>query len=203
MRDDNLIYLTFIKMKDYNNKKVIAVVGMAGAGKSEVTNYLLEKLGCPKVYFGEVTFDRMKEEGLELNYENERVTREKIRAEHGMGAYAKLSMPKIKKCLETSDIVVLESFYSWDEYKITRDEFGDSFMVVAAHASPKVRLSRLKNREHRPIETREDLYQRDKTEIEGTDKGGPIAMADFMLINEGTLEELHEKIDKDVLSKIN
>ncbi|MDA3814812.1 MAG: AAA family ATPase [Patescibacteria group bacterium] len=189
-------------MEKYNNKKIIAVVGMAGAGKSEVTNYLLEKLSCPKVYFGEVTFDRMKEEGIELNYENERITREKIRAEHGMGAYAKLSMPKIKKFLETSDLVVLESFYSWDEYKITRKEFGNSFMVVAAHASPKVRLSRLKNREHRPIENSENLYQRDKTEIEGTDKGGPIAMADFMLINEGTLEELHKKVDETVLNNL-
>ncbi len=189
-------------MEKYNNKKVIAVVGMAGAGKSEVTNYLLEKLSCPKVYFGDVTFNRMKEDGLELNYDNERVTREKIRVEHGMGAYAKFSLPKVIKLLGDNDVVVIESLYSWDEYKIIKEEFGGSFMVVAAHASPEARSLRLKNREHRPVKTREDLYQRDKTELEGTDKGGTIAMADFMLINEGTLEELHEKIDKNVLNKI-
>lgn len=190
-------------MKNYENKKVIAVVGMAGAGKSEVTNYLLEKLDCPKYYFGDVTFNRMKEDGLDLNYENEKITREKIRAEHGMGAYALLSLRVIKNLVENNDVIVLESMYSWDEYKIIKEEFGDNFLVVATHASPKVRLSRLKNREHRPIETSGELYQRDKTELEGTDKGGPIAMADFMIINEGTLEELHEKIDKNVLSKIN
>lgn len=187
---------------NYENKKVIAVVGMAGAGKSEVTNYLLEKLGCSKVYFGEVTFDRMKEEGLELNYENERITREKIRAEHGMGAYAKFSLPKVAKLLETDDIVVLESLYSWDEYKIIKEEFNDNFSVIAVFTPSEIRLSRLKNREHRPIETKEELTKRDITEIEGTDKGGPIAVADMTIINDETLEELHKKIDENVLNKL-
>ncbi len=187
-------------MKNYENKKVIAVVGMAGAGKSEVTNYLLEKLSCPKVYFGDVTFDRMKEEGTELNYENEKITREKIRAESGMGAYAKFSLPKILELLKENEIVVIESMYSWDEYKIIKEEFGEKFSVVAVVASSNLRLERLKERKNwRPIKDREELTRRDITEIEGTDKGGPIAVADFTIINEGTLEELHEKIDKGVL----
>ena len=189
-------------MEKYNNKKIIAVVGMAGAGKSEVTNYLLEKLACPKVYFGDVTFERMKEDGLELNYENERITREKIRAEHGMGAYAKFSLPKVINFLEDNSVVVIESLYSWDEYKIIKKEFGDKFSVVAVFTPSEVRLSRLKNREHRPIESKEELTKRDIAEIEGTDKGGPIAVADITIINRGTLDELHDKIEKNVLSKL-
>ena len=59
--------------------KVVALVGMAGAGKSEAVNYLEAKTGWPKVYFGEVTFDRMRAEGLEINSKNEKQTREKIR----------------------------------------------------------------------------------------------------------------------------
>lgn len=174
---------------------------MAGAGKSEVTNYLLEKFGCPKVYFGEVTFERMKEEGLELNYENERIIREKIRAEHGMGAYAKFSLPKIEKHLETENVVVIESLYSWDEYKIIKENFGEKFFVVAVFTPSDIRLERLSRRDHRPITTKEVLTERDITEIEGTDKGGPIAVADTTLINKGTLEKLHQKIDKEIISR--
>ena len=103
------------------NKRCIAVVGMCGAGKTEVVNFLMEKLNAPKVYFGDCTFDRMKEEGLKLDYENERITREKIREELGMGAYATLSIPKIKGFLETNDTVIAESLYSWDEYKKMRN----------------------------------------------------------------------------------
>lgn len=178
------------------NKRCIAVVGMCGAGKTEVVNFLMEKLNAPKVYFGDCTFDRMKEEGLKLDYENERITREKIREELGMGAYATLSIPKIKGFLETNDTVIAESLYSWDEYKIMRDEFGDKFEVIAVYASPETRFKRLSERNNeRPIKDIETFVKRDYTEIEGTDKGGPIARADYTIINETTIEELHTQLN--------
>jgi len=36
---------------------------------------------------------------------------------------------------------------------------------------------------------------RDYSEIENVEKGGPIAMADYIIINEGTLKDLHKKLD--------
>ncbi len=178
------------------NKKCIAVVGMCGAGKTEVVNFLMEKFKAPKVYFGDCTFDRIKEDGLDLNYENERISREKIRKELGMGAYATLSIPKIKKLLETNNTVIAESLYSWDEYKLLKKEFGDNFEVAAVCASPKTRFARLSKRDNeRPIKDIETFVKRDYTEIEGTDKGGPIARADYTIINEGSLENLHTQLN--------
>jgi dephospho-CoA kinase len=178
-------------------KKIFAIVGMAGSGKSEAIKFFQDKYGWPKIYFGEATFDRIKKEGLELNYDNEKIIREKIRSELGMGAYALLALPKIKALLEKSDVVLLESLYSWDEYKIVKNEFGDALETIAIYAPSKTRLERLaKRKDWRPIEAAEDLKKRDWTEIEGTDKGGPIAIADFTAINEGSREELHEQLDK-------
>ena len=108
-----------------NEKKIIAIVGMCGSGKSEVVKYLQKTKKWPKIYFGEATFERIKKEGLELNYENERKTREKIRKEMGMGAYAKLALPKIEKLLEKNETVILESLYSWAEYKIIKESGPD------------------------------------------------------------------------------
>jgi len=176
-------------------KKIIAVIGMCGAGKSEVVNYLQKKLKCPKIYFGDATFERMKKEGLELNYENERAIREKIRSELGMGAYAKLALPKIKKALKNNETVLAESLYSWDEYKIMKQKFSDSFKVIAVYASPDIRFQRLKERKkERPIKNYNEFKTRDYSEIEGTDKGGPIAIADYMIINEGSLYNLRKNI---------
>jgi len=178
------------------NKRCIAVVGMCGAGKTEVVNFLMEKFKAPKVYFGDSTFKRMKEDGLELNYENERETREKIRTELGMGAYAILAKPKIKKLLETNEVVLAESLYSWDEYKILKEELGDNFEVVAVCASPKTRFKRLSERTNeRPIKDIETFVKRDYTEIEGTDKGGPIARADYTIVNEESLDDLHKQLN--------
>lgn len=178
-------------------KTIIAAVGMAGSGKTEIIKYLQKKISANNIYLGEATFDRIKKEGWELNYENERIARETIRTEMGMGAYALLAIPKIEKILQEEDIVLLESMYSWEEYKIIKEKYGENFFVIATHASPKIRCKRLLSRSNeRPIKDREEFNKRDYTEIEKTDKGGPIARADFMIVNEQDIEYLHKKIDK-------
>ena len=48
-------------------KKLIAVVGMSGSGKSVLTSYLEDK-GYKKIYFGGVIYDKMKEEGIEIPF---------------------------------------------------------------------------------------------------------------------------------------
>ena len=180
-------------------KKIIAIVGMAGSGKTEVTKYLIGKLGCPRIYFGKYTFDRIEKEKLEVSYKNERIIREKIRSELGMGAYAKLSLPDIDEYLKEFNFVILESLYSWAEYKIIKEKYGDSFVIVATHTAPKIRFERLvKRKGNRPIKDWEEFQTRDYTELENLEKGGPIAMADYLIVNEQSLGYLHNKLDEAV-----
>jgi dephospho-CoA kinase len=47
----------------------------------------------------------------------------------------------------------------------------------------------------RPL-SHEEAEARDFAEIENLEKGGPIAMADFTLQNDETMEKLHSEIDK-------
>jgi len=49
--------------------------------------------------------------------------------------------------------------------------------------------------------TLEEAAGRDKSEIENSNKGGPIAMADFTIINEASLEELKRETER-VLSAL-
>ena len=100
--------------------KIIAVVGMCGAGKS-VASDLLENMGYKKVYFGGVTMEKLKEENLEVNPANEKMMRERLRSELGMGAYAKILLPRIKEYSNECN-TVLDGLYSWDELKILKDE---------------------------------------------------------------------------------
>ena len=46
----------------------------------------------------------------------------------------------------------------------------------------------------RPMQPHE-VDQRDWSEIENLEKGGPIAIADYFIINDSSLEQLHQKID--------
>jgi len=182
-----------------NNKIILAVVGLPGSGKTEAIEYLISKIKWPKVYFGDVTFDEMKRIGLEINEANERKTREGIREKLGMGAYAIMSLPKIKELFKDGNVLI-ESLYSWEEYLEMKKEFGDSFKVLSITVSPETRISRLSNRAIRPL-TREEVISRDYAQIENLHQAGPIARADWTIVNEGTKEELQNQIDE-IIKKI-
>lgn len=173
---------------------VLAVGGLPGAGKNEVVDYIMTKPNWSKVYLGEVTFDILRERGLPFTQENERPVREEVRKKHGMAAYAILSLDKIKKQHEVSN-VVLESMYSWEEYLFFREQFGDNFKMLAVYASPKTRIARLANRPERPL-TAKETEERDFSQIENLHQAGPIARADFTVMNESTIEDLHKLIDE-------
>ena len=173
--------------------KVVAIVGMPGAGKSEVARQF-EKNGFARIRFGDVTDQEVRKRGLELNEENERRVRERLRQEQGMAAYAKLNLPGIDSALKNSD-VVLDGLYSWEEYTFLKSHYGEDFCIVAVWASPQVRYARLTGRKDRRL-TLEEAASRDRAEIENVNKGGPIAMADFTIINESALESLRKETER-------
>ncbi len=167
--------------------KVVSIVGMTGAGKSEVAR-VFEENGFTRIRFGDVTEEEIGKRGLELNEENERYIRELLRKQHGMAAYARLNLPRIDSALKHSDVVV-DGLYSWEEYTFLKTHYGEDFFVVAVWASPGTRYTRLTSRLNRCL-TLEEATSRDRAEIENINKGGPIAMADFTIINESSLENL-------------
>ncbi len=171
--------------------KVISIVGMAGAGKSEVAR-LFEKSGFIRIRFGDVTDEEIQRRGLELNEKNERYIREFLREEYGMAAYAKLNLTRIDEMSKHSDVVI-DGLYSWEEYTFLKTYYGEGFCVVAVWASPRTRYARLTTRLDRCL-TEEEAAGRDKAEIEKVNKGGPIAMADFTIINESSLGNLKQEV---------
>ena len=179
---------------------IVAFVGMTGSGKSTAAEYLIEKQWS-YIRFGQVTIDRLKEEGLPINEKNERMMRESLRADHGMAAFATLSLPAIEVGIAGNNVVI-DGLYSWSEYNVLRDHFGGALLVIAVYASPATRYGRLEKRmtqagdtEHkmRPL-TKDDARRRDYSEIENIEKGGPIAMADFTVVNETTSDDLRNQV---------
>lgn len=177
---------------------IVAIVGMCGSGKSIASDYL-EENGYKKVYFGGVTMEVLKEKGLEVTPENEKMIRENLRKEHGMGAYAKLLLPRILEYSKKSP-TVLDGLYSWDEYKILKDELKNDITVIAVITKKELRYARLAKREVRPL-TREEAEKRDIAEIENLAKGGPIAFADYYISNDGDIESYKEQL-KNIIDEV-
>jgi dephospho-CoA kinase len=191
--------------KAMQDKKVLVFVGMAGAGKSVCVNYLKRK-GLSSVYFGGITLDELNSRSFEVNEPNEKKVREEIRAKEGKGAYAVRIIKQIEELFEQDkNYVLVDGLYSWTEYKIFEENFGEQAVIIAVVAPRAIRHQRLALRPERPLNA-EEATARDYAEIENLEKGGPIANADYFLANdndgdsgiaqlEDSLAKLLKKID--------
>ncbi|PID30679.1 dephospho-CoA kinase [Candidatus Saccharibacteria bacterium] len=174
--------------------KIITLVGMPGAGKGLCVEYL-EKKGWPSVYFGGVTLDEVKRRGLAVNEANEKTVREELRATGGMDVIAKHILAKIDALIAQGETVVIaDGLYSWAEYKLFKKRFGDDAIMVAVVSARQVRHERLQRRPVRPL-TDEEATAREYAEIENSDKGGPIANADYTVLNDGSPETTYAQLD--------
>ncbi|CAK0743566.1 conserved hypothetical protein [Gammaproteobacteria bacterium] len=172
--------------------KTLALVGMPGSGKSVVTTYLQAR-GWKRIYFGDLVLKGVEASGLPLTPENERLVREDLRRSHGMAAMAILSLPEIRAALVEGPVVI-DGLYSFSEYKVLRGELGDNLIVLAVATARTLRYQRLTQRPVRPL-TPVEAEARDIAEIERIEKGGPIAIADYTVINNGTAETLLATVD--------
>lgn len=161
--------------------ELIAIVGMPGAGKSLVADFFRNK-GIPVLRFGDQTDIGLKELGLPLTEKNERMYREKLRKDLGMAAMAIKIEPRILAAAREHGTIVLDGLYSWEEYTFLSQKFPE-LRLLCVWAPPEVRYERLSKRPVRPL-THDEARSRDFAEIEHLNKGGPIAIADTLIINE-------------------
>lgn len=172
--------------------KLLAICGMAGSGKTESRTFFQNK-GFEYLQFG-VT-EMVKKKHGHTSEELEKKYRVELRDEKGMGVMAEIALPKIEEFFEQGKNVVVDNMYSWSEYKIFKEKYGAEFVSIAVHASPKTRYERVLARKDGRTYDLESIQNRDIHEIEAVEKGGPIAMADFHVVNETTMEYLYSELE--------
>jgi dephospho-CoA kinase len=119
--------------------------------------------------------------------------REELREIHGDDYYAN-EVVKMIDALESENVLV-ESLYSWTEFQILKRHFGERLHTIAIHASPTLRHERLVSRPVRPL-TKEEAEHRDASQIVRLEQGGPIAVADSVIINEQELSYMTGELDR-------
>jgi dephospho-CoA kinase len=177
------------------NNKIVAFVGLTGSGKSAAVDHVVEK-GYPKIHFGNIIYAAMNEAGIEITPDSQQKFREDIREKEGKDFVVKRVIKQARDLIEAGQHrIVFDGLYTWTEYKILRHEFPGELDVIAVVAPKKLRHHRLSIRPQRPF-TNEEANTRDWTEIENLEKGGPIAIADHYVMNDGDLDILYKQVDK-------
>lgn len=171
--------------------KLIVVTGMPGAGKSEVADYLQRRYGIPVVVMGDVIREEARRRGLEPDSANTKSIMLELRERDGPSAIAIRCVGKLKEM--DNPIVVIEGCRSLAEVDVFR-KFAEHAVIVCVHSSPATRFERLRSRGREDAPSSYEVFkERDMREI-SVGLGGVIALADIMLVNEGTLSQLRGMI---------
>ena len=182
-------------MSEKENLKIIAFVGMSGSGKSVAVDFLTDK-GIPKVYFGGMMYKEMEKRGIERtpDGESEKKFREMIRETEGKDWVVKQVIDEVYNLADAGQKrIVLDGVYSWTEMKTLKHEFPGAMTFVAIVVPKRLRYKRVASRPDRPF-NEEEIKERDRSEIENLEKGGPIAAADYYVLNDGTVDDMKKKL---------
>lgn len=180
-------------MTSSSNVRIVAFVGLAGSGKSSAVEYLTER-GVPKIYFGGIIYKAMEEAGIDITWDSQKQFREQIRKKEGNDFVVKRVVKEAHDLINAGQRkIVLDGLYSWSEYKILKHEFPGAMTVVAIVTPKHERKARMAKRPERPM-TSQEVDERDWSEIENLEKGGPIAIADYFIHNDKDVVWLHNQL---------
>ncbi|OGK62206.1 hypothetical protein A2334_05120 [Candidatus Roizmanbacteria bacterium RIFOXYB2_FULL_38_10] len=183
------------QIKEWKQKKksIIALVGLPGAGKSEAASYFIKKK-LPVISFGKIINDYIDEHKLGHTEEVHKKVREELRIKHGKEALAVLNEKKIQESFKKNNIVIIDGMRSWEEYLYLKKHLKKiQVYILALHASKHLRYERSAKRNYRA-----KLFGevRDINELIGTNMGPTIAFADFLIKNNFSIDDLHDKLEE-------
>jgi len=174
-------------------KAIIAVVGLPGAGKTAACEFFKQKK-LPIISFGKIVNDYIDKHHLVHNELNHKQIREELRRKYGQEAFAVLNRDKVSKALKKNLIVIIDGLRSWEEYLYLKKIFKKvRIYILALFADKAKRYQRIANRKYRSHVYGEE---RDINELIGLNMGPTIAFADFLVKNNFSVEEFHNKLEQ-------
>jgi len=173
---------------------IIGLTGTIGSGKGEVVKYLKGK-GFEHYVYSDILKEIAKQRNIEPTRANLQKLGSDIKKESkNLGVLSKKLLKKIK-----TDKAIVDGIRNADEIRELRKK--RNVYIIGINAPQKIRYKRIKkrNREGDP-KTFLEFKKLDNIENRGETKGQEInkclKMADFLIINNGSLELLKGKIEK-------
>jgi len=175
--------------------QVMGIVGLPGSGKSEVAK-ALAKFDVPSVRMGDVVWNELKRRSQNITEANVGKLSNEFRKEEGMGAIAKRCVPLIEDSGKGKKAIVVDGIRGIAEVEEFRKSFGKNFRAIGVWSSQETRYLRIASRKRADDTiTKESFREKDQREL-SWGLGDAIAMADFMILNEGNIGGLREKTEE-------
>jgi dephospho-CoA kinase len=183
--------------------KIIGITGTLASGKTSVKDFFLSRF--PSSYFislSDIIKEELLKEGKELKRENFIEKGNELRKRYGsqiLVEVATLTLPKNTNNL----IVIIDGVRNPGEVEYLKKKFGKNFVLIAVDAPKELRFKRLLERKKEgDPQTFEEFNEIDETDNGknqpeyGQRVGECLKLADYLIINDGSLEELNKKLEK-------
>lgn len=176
---------------------IVGLTGTAGSGKDTVADYLKEK-GFIYHSCSDIIREECTKLGKETNRDNLIELGNKMRAEEGFGTLAIRILKKIKENNEKNSLVV--SIRHPNE--VTELKKDPTFKLIFITAPLEIRFQRTQKRTGRAEDNVnfEKFKEQEQKENQTSGAGQQLSivsqMADTTLVNDGTLEDFHKKMEE-------
>jgi len=167
--------------------KLVLVTGLPGCGKEEFVRVAEEK-GLHVVRMGDVVRSEAKKRAAKFSDANVGGLANDERLKHGYGIWAERTLPYLNK---DKEVIIIDGIRCPEELEFFKERVENAELILMAIvSSPETRRKRLLSRARKDdIISQGEFVMRDKRELSwGIDK--VIALAEHILVNEGTVEEL-------------
>ncbi len=176
---------------------LIGITGTDGSGKGSVVSYLIAKLGFVHYSSRDLIMLEVNKRGLSPTRANIRIVANIMRGEGGADVIVKNALKLIAE--NHVQNAVIESIRAIKEAETLKQAGG---ILLALDAPPEVRYKRIASRGSSTDKVSyEDFLKQEELEMNDTDPNGMqkakvIAMADYLISNSESRQELNLAVDK-------
>ena len=172
--------------------RIIGLTGTNGAGKGEVAAYLIGK-GYAYFSLSDLVREELRKKEKEVSRSNLIKMGNEVREKFSPDILAKRVMKKVK------DRAVIDSIRNPREVDYLRKQ--KDFILLAIDAPVELRYERARKRGRKEsAATLEEFIKKEEEEMTDYEKGQQLLncmkMADYTIINDGSLEDLYKKLEE-------
>ena len=180
----------------------IGAVGFNGSGKDALIEYLHETHGLPMLSMGDLVRAMAAERGIRPTRSNLHEISHQAIKQYGAEVFARRLIARIQE--RSWDAVGITGIRTPADARAFREHFGQDFLLVHVRVGdPHTRFERVRRRdEARDPGSYARFLQQDQEEKEMFHIEETIQQADITIDNDGTLQDFHRTIEKQVVAPI-
>lgn len=178
-------------------KIVICLVGPIAAGKGTVDE-ILQKDGFAPYTFSDGIKEEIKKRGMEINRFSLNQVSNEMRQNQGSDYWARVCAEAIDR--EGHEKVVVDGARNPHEIEFLKDKYGAKVIGITADQNLRYRrlLARRRINENLTLEQFKELDDRENTQTDDNAQkiNESMKLADLVINNDGSVEELKFKVEK-------